>query len=86
MKPGGVFAAYNSYRQGWVVGRLQTMMIGVFGDQPLVMGLPYAGKIGPGDPVNSITFLLAGGAASPIGEIRQRIRGTSPSGSTTSPG
>ena len=32
LKPNGVFAAYNAYRQGWVVGRLQTMMTAVFGD------------------------------------------------------
>ncbi len=31
LKPTGVFAAYNAYRQGWVVGRLQTMMTEVFG-------------------------------------------------------
>ena len=73
LKPDGVFAAYNAYRQGWVVGRLQTMMTGVFGDQPLVMGLPYAAKIAPGDPVNSITFILGGGAASPIGKIRRGL-------------
>jgi SAM-dependent methyltransferase len=73
LKPDGVFAAYNAYRQGWVVGRLQTMMAGVFGDQPLVMGLPYAAKIAPGDPVNTITFILGGGAASPLGRIRRRI-------------
>ena len=73
LKPNGVFAAYNAYRQGWVVGRLQTMMTAVFGDRPLVMGMPYAPKIAPGDPVNSITFILGGGAASPLGTIRRRI-------------
>ena len=26
LKPDGVFVVYNYYRQGWVVGRLQTMM------------------------------------------------------------
>lgn len=73
LKPTGVFAAYNAYRQGWVVGRLRTMMTEVFGQEPLVMGLPYAEKIAPGDPVNSITFVLGGGAASPLGTIRRRI-------------
>ncbi|MEP7308640.1 MAG: hypothetical protein ABJA98_24305 [Acidobacteriota bacterium] len=73
LKPNGVFAAYNAYRQGWVVGRLQTMMTTVFGDRPLVMGMPYAPKIAPGDPLNSITFILGGGAASPLGTIRRRI-------------
>jgi len=73
LKPNGVFAAYNAYRQGWVVGRLQTMMTAVFGDRPLVMGMPYAPKIAPGDPLNSITFVLGGGAASPLGTIRRHI-------------
>jgi hypothetical protein len=73
LKPTGVFAAYNAYRQGWVVGRLQTMMTAVFGNPPLVMGLPYAASIAPGDPVNTITFILDGGAASPLGTIRRRL-------------
>jgi SAM-dependent methyltransferase len=73
LKPNGVFAAYNAYRQGWVVGRLQKMMTEAFGNQPLVMGLPYAATIAPTDPVNTITFLLDGGAASPLEPIRRRL-------------
>jgi SAM-dependent methyltransferase len=72
LKPNGVFAAYNAYRQGWVVGRLQKMMTEVFGSQPLVMGLPYVERIAPGDPVHTITFIL-GGAAAPLARIRHRI-------------
>jgi SAM-dependent methyltransferase len=72
LKPNGVFAAYNAYRQGWVVGRLQKMMSEVFGDPPLVMGLPYAPRIAPGDPVHTITFIL-GGASTRLARIRQRI-------------
>jgi SAM-dependent methyltransferase len=73
LKPNGVFAAYNAYRQGWVVGRLQKMMTEVFGNQPLVMGLPYAERIAPGDPVNNITFIL-GGTAAPLTRIRERMQ------------
>src|SRR5262249_17405183 len=36
LKPGGVFAAYNSYRQGWLVGRLTGMLTDAFGRLPLV--------------------------------------------------
>ena len=73
LKPDGVFAAYNYYRQGWVVGRLRTMMSEVFGVPPLVIGMPYVPRIVPGDPVTSITFLLGGGATTPVEAIRQRL-------------
>jgi SAM-dependent methyltransferase len=73
LKPTGVFAAYNAYRQGWVVGRIETMMTDVFGNRPLVMGLPYAATIAPGDPVNTITFILDGGNESALGPIRRKL-------------
>src|SRR5262249_6340730 len=41
LKPGGVFAMYNSYRQGWVVGRLAKMAEDVFGARPVVISLPF---------------------------------------------
>jgi SAM-dependent methyltransferase len=72
LKPDGVFAAYNAYRQGWVVGRLQKMITGVFGTEPLVMGLPYAARISPGDPIHTITFILGGGTP-PLARIRRRL-------------
>src|SRR5256885_15144762 len=42
LKPGGVFAMYNYYRQGWVIGRLKTMAEKVFGKEngPIVISLP----------------------------------------------
>jgi SAM-dependent methyltransferase len=73
LKPDGVFAAYNYYRQGWVVGRLRTMMGEVFGVPPLVIGMPYVPRFAPGDPVTSITFLLGGGATTPVEAIRRRL-------------
>ena len=36
LKPGGVFALYNYYRQGWVVGRLEKLAETVFGARPIV--------------------------------------------------
>jgi spermidine synthase len=60
LKPGGVFAMYNFYRQGWVVGRLERMAESVFGGEPLVFSFPYKESITPGDSQgNHITFLLA---------------------------
>src|SRR5206468_9014990 len=41
LKPGGVFAMYNYYRQGWVVTRLAKMARDVFGMEPIVVSMPY---------------------------------------------
>lgn len=61
LKPNGVFAAYNFFRQGWIVGRIDKMAEEAFGTKPLVISLPYVESIQPGDPqTNRITFLLAG--------------------------
>jgi hypothetical protein len=61
LKPGGVFAMYNYYRQGWVVGRLAKMAQEVFGLEPIVISLPYQATISPADnQANHITFLLVG--------------------------
>ncbi len=61
LKPGGVFAMYNFYRQGWVVGRLKKMGQDVFGTEPIVISLPYQTTIRPdGQPVEPATRFLAG--------------------------
>ena len=41
LKPNGVFAAYNFFRQGWIVGRIDKMAEAAFGSRPLVISLPY---------------------------------------------
>jgi len=75
LKPGGVFAMYNYYRQGWVIGRLFKMSEQVFGSSPLVISMPYQATITPQDnQKDHITFLLAGNGASPaIDRIRARF-------------
>jgi SAM-dependent methyltransferase len=74
LKPNGVFAAYNFYRQGWLVGRLTTMMTGVFGGPPLVMSFPYVERIGPDDSqFDRVTFLLASAGSSVTRTIEQRL-------------
>jgi SAM-dependent methyltransferase len=73
LKPNGVFAAYNAYRQGWVVGRLQLMMGEAFGNEPLVMALPYRPQIAPSDPVPNITFLLGGRRTETLARVRQHL-------------
>jgi SAM-dependent methyltransferase len=75
LKPGGVFALYNFYRQGWVVGRLEKLVEKVFGSPPIVVSLPYQETISPADNQRGfITFLLAGDAsAETIRAIRSRL-------------
>jgi spermidine synthase len=59
LKPNGVFAAYNFFRQGWIIGRIDKMAEQSFGVRPLVFSLPYVETIRPSDPQGNITFLLA---------------------------
>ncbi len=67
LKPGGVFAMYNFYRQGWVVARLVRLAESVFGTKPLVISLPYQERIGPAnDQRDYITFLLVGNDKSQV--------------------
>jgi SAM-dependent methyltransferase len=75
LKPDGVFATYNFYRQGWVVGRLERMMEEVFGSKPIVMSLPYQDKIRPSDSQSGYaTLLLAGNTdATAVEAIRKRL-------------
>lgn len=75
LKPGGVFAMYNYFRQGWVVGRLAKMAENVFGTKPLVISLPYREKISPSDSRgNHFTLLLVSdSAASPVEAIRKAL-------------
>jgi SAM-dependent methyltransferase len=67
LKPGGVFAMYNFFRQGWVVGRLATLAEKVFGEKPIVFSMPYQARISPGtDQRYYNTFLLVGNGGSPV--------------------
>jgi SAM-dependent methyltransferase len=67
LKPGGVFAMYNFYRQGWVVGRLVRLAETVFGSRPIVISMPYQERIGPSNNQRDfITFLLVGNGESTV--------------------
>jgi spermidine synthase len=60
LKPSGVFAAYNIFRQGWIIGRIQRMAERAFGPDPLVMSMPHVDSIHAEDRRSSrITFILA---------------------------
>lgn len=75
LKPGGVFAMYNFYRQGWVVGRLAALAEKVFGAKPLVISMPYQPSIdASNNQKNYITFVLAGASdSSRLDAIRTRL-------------
>jgi len=75
LKPGGVFAMYNYYRQGWVVGRLVKLAEKVFGSRPMIVSLPYQDVIAPKNNQRGyITFLLVGDGASEVVEsIRSKF-------------
>jgi spermidine synthase len=49
LRPGGVFAVYNFFRQGWIVGRVEKMSEVAFGTKPLVISFPYVPSISPND-------------------------------------
>ncbi len=78
LEPGGVFAMYNYYRQGWVVGRLAKMAEEVFGVEPIVISLPYQQQIVPTDnQANHITFLLvSNGPSEKLEAIRRKLAET----------
>jgi SAM-dependent methyltransferase len=70
LKPGGVFAMYNFYRQGWVVARLVTIAERVFGSRPIVVSLPYQDVITSGNNQRGyITFLLVGASTTDLVEL-----------------
>lgn len=74
LQPNGVFATYNFYRQGWVVGRLVQMIKKVFGTDPIVISLPYQSEITKDSQEGRLTFLLVGNAdCTTINAIRKQF-------------
>jgi SAM-dependent methyltransferase len=75
LKPGGVFALYNFYRQGWVVGRILALAERVFGTTPIVVSLPFQALItAENNQRGYITFLLVGAPGNQVVEtIRSRL-------------
>ncbi|HEU4351785.1 MAG TPA: hypothetical protein VFR66_07890 [Burkholderiales bacterium] len=72
LKPDGVFAMYNFYRQGWVVSRLAAMAEEVFGTPPVVISLPFRDEIRAADSqIGHITLLLAGADSARLRAIRE---------------
>ena len=80
LKPGGVFAMYNFYRQGWVVGRLVKLAESVFGSRPIVISVPHQDMIHQNDNLRGqLTFLLVGNGTSEVIEsIRSKFSAEGP--------
>src|SRR5271166_6608326 len=74
LKPDGIFAAYNFFRQGWIVGRIDKMVEAAFGVRPVVFSLPYVAAIRPADPQGSNTFFLASHNASRMAAIAREFQ------------
>jgi SAM-dependent methyltransferase len=60
LKPGGIFATYNYFRQGWVVARLEKTLKESFGTDPLVIMLPFREKVEPNATFGAFTIFLSG--------------------------
>ncbi|HEY6823248.1 MAG TPA: hypothetical protein VI195_02315, partial [Steroidobacteraceae bacterium] len=73
LAPGGVFAMYNYFRQGWVVTRLAAMAEKTFGTKPLVFNLPYSGEINPQDVQRGAWTLILAGDAARLDAIRAKF-------------
>src|SRR6185312_7008035 len=72
LKPDGVFAMYNYYRFGWVVARNVAMARRVFGVDPVVISMPFQGKINlEQNQSNFITFVLVGSNSKRLESIRK---------------
>jgi spermidine synthase len=69
LKPGGVFVMYNYFRQGWIVGRLHSMLEEAFGTQnPIVFNLPSRSTVRPDDVMFDEFTMMFAGATGPIKE------------------
>ena len=73
LAPGGVFAMYNYFRQGWVVTRLAAMAERTFGTKPLVFNLPYRPDIKPDDMQQGAWTLIIAGDAARLDAIRAKF-------------
>jgi SAM-dependent methyltransferase len=68
LKPGGLFVAYNLFRQGWIVARLRQGLADVFGAEPLVLSLPYEEVLRPDDALFDHYTVLCAGATGRLKE------------------
>jgi SAM-dependent methyltransferase len=72
LKPGGMFAMYNYYRQGWIVARLKQGLEEAFGESPLVLTMPYQKVVEPEAFSDGFTAFFAGEGARQVQEAFRR--------------
>jgi SAM-dependent methyltransferase len=75
LKPGGLFIAYNFFRQGWLVARLQKELTHVFGTEPLVLPLPARKVIKPDDFLEGEFTVFLAGDTEPVRTALQKNGG-----------
>ncbi len=73
LKDDGVFAAYNNYRQGWILERVAAMAETAFGARPIVLTIPRRETVPASAPVGPA--LVLAGATRPIEEAFERHGG-----------
>ena len=73
LKPDGVFAMYNAYRQGWLAERLAGMAREVFGVEPLVLSLPHRERIDADDKLAGYTFFIVSPDPQRLAALRARF-------------
>jgi SAM-dependent methyltransferase len=75
LKPSGMFVAYNYFRQGWIVLRIDRMLDNAFKAEPLVASLPYVPSIHAGDQeFGKLTMILSGGNGSRLQAIQREFK------------
>jgi SAM-dependent methyltransferase len=71
LKPGGVFAMYNYFRQGWIVARLAQGVEETFGERPLILVLPHSELVEEASS-GGFTLLLSGQTAALRGAFERQ--------------
>ena len=66
LKPGGMFAMCNYFRQGWIVARLVKTVETAFGAPPVTLTLPPRDRIAAASKADAFTLLLAGDRSAAI--------------------
>jgi SAM-dependent methyltransferase len=60
LRPDGLFAMYNYFRQGWIVSRLAKEVQNDFGAPPLVITMPKRDRVEPDQKAEGFTLLMTG--------------------------
>ena len=67
LKPGGVFAVYNFFRQGWILNRVHSQLEQVFGPgNPVVLNMPPRDSISENQTLDDEFSLFFAGGTEPM--------------------